>query len=479
MKKRIFCILTSIIMLWVSIPAFSQEYTDTYRDYFPFEDIEEGEWYTPAVEFCYVNTYMRGISNTKFDHSSQTTREQIIMILANISGEDISEYENTTFTDIQKGEWYSNAIAWAQENEYTNGIGNQKFGLGNNITREEAVTVFYNFIKRNTKELTESKELDSFTDADTVSDWALDAMKWAVGSAVIKGNDKNQINPLGLLTRAQAAQLIMNVELNCIYNYHEHEFETTSCTEPAKCISKENTEGECPLLIAPAKGHRTKTSSLCLEFTSCIDCGAELFSPMGHNFLPASCTEPMTCERCGTTEGEPLGHTAEKDMCLRCGKEYFSSSYDKLVYYLENKGAANDTEKYFYATVNYNNADHADQYIKYKNNAVYFENTYYFPSSNHKLFISLKLDNTSGNQSYTVDYIKNNSTVYSGSGIININTYTKSMPLTFTSYSGDQNSKAELEALASVSMTLNLDATAYLLEKEVGMKLSELGFSNF
>lgn len=478
MNKKIICLLVTAVMLISALPVAAGGEYSTYRDYFPFEDIVKDEWYTPAVEFCYVNGYMQGVSESEFNHSGIATREQMMMILANMTGEDISEYTESSFSDVEAGQWYTAAVAWAQERGYTNGIGNGKFGLGKTITREETVTVFYNYAVINTFGQAVAEDLSEFTDGDTVSDWANEAMRWACENDVIKGNN-NKIDPQGNLTRAQAAQLIYNIQLNCLHTYHEHDFADASCTEPSKCISKEGILDKCELLLAPAKGHRVDINKMCEEFTQCIECGEDVFTPMGHDYKAASCTDPMTCERCGKQKGEALGHTSEKDICLRCGKEFFANGYEKLTYFLKNKGMTNGSTKYFYAEVTYNKGGSADQYITYDGKDIYFENTFKFASSRDKLNVKLKLDVASDSLGYTFEYFKNGSAAYSGSGTIKASAYKKETKLVFDFYNGDSVQKEDLEALLSNSMVLNLDGASYLLEKEAGMKLLELGFTSF
>ena len=477
MKKRFLCLIISALMILCTIPVTATEEITTYSDYFPFEDVPKEEWYAPAVGFCYVNSYVNGVSDTRFSPSSTATREQMIMILANILAQDISEFNTTSFTDVEKGSWYFNAVAWAEESGYTQGIGNGLFGVGKNITREEAVVIFYKVVCRVNSEVQPGADISSFDDDENLSEWALEAMQWAVGAGVIQGNN-NLLNPKGILTRAEATQIIYKILLNCLYTYHQHEFSEATCTEPAKCISTENVTDGCDLKMAPAKGHRVEKSKVCEEFSYCLDCGELVFDPQGHNYVAATCTEAMTCSRCGKTEGKALGHTSQTELCLRCGKEFFANDMDKLCYYLNNRGIDNGSTKYFQADITYSNNSTSQQFVRLVENTVYFENIYSFARSSDTFKVKLTLngDNT---MSYTVEYFKNGSCAYSGSGTLNASTYTSGAKLTLSVYNGNSANKSDIESLLTNAMTLNLEGAALLLKSEAQMNLSDLGFANF
>ena len=103
-----------------------------------------------------------------------------------------------------------------------------------------------------------------------------------------------------------------------------HDFAEATCTEPKTCRRCGLTEGE-PL------GHDF-TEATCTEDAVCTRCGLRRPAP-GHDFTEATCTEPKTCRRCGLTEGEPLGHDAhptctESAVCTRCGTELPALGHD-------------------------------------------------------------------------------------------------------------------------------------------------------
>lgn len=481
MRKRITAFIMTLLMIFLSLPVSAAGDYNNYRDYFPFEDIPAESWYTPATEFCFVNGYMRGVGDNTFEPFTMTTREQIIMILANMSGEDITVYTECSFTDTVKGAWYYNAVAWAESKGYTNGIGGGLFGLGIKITREEAVTILDNYISSLGIEPKGDMSLDGFDDADCVSVWAIEAMDRAVGFGLIKGTDENKLEPKGLLTRSQAAQMIYNLTMNITHAYHEHEFTEPTCTEPARCICTDGIEGECELMLKPAKGHSFDTPENCESYVICNDCGELVYTPMGHDYRAATCTEPMICNKCGKSEGEALGHTVETGVCERCNAEFFADNYQKLVYYLKAKGEDKGSTKQLHVRVKYSNGDFAEQYAgyDYSNNKCYIRLLYRFAKKGDNIDIKWYFDSVSSEYIYTVDYLVDGTVMYSGSGSLNAEAFGKTTVLTLDSYEGDEVYRDALEKLCAPTIRLALDGANYLLTTKANLTIADLGFKLF
>lgn len=474
MKKRLLSLFVLITMLVYSLPLYaSAEYT-THKEYFPFNDIPGKSWYTSSVEFCYINGFMKGTGAACFDPQGITTREQMIMIMANMMGEDTSGYTECSFTDVAPDKWYSNAVAWAEQKGYANGVGNGRFGLGNRITREEAVTFFYNYLKDSVITVSEDV-LSAYEDAENVSDWAIESMKWAVSSAVVKGND-DKLDPKGHLTRAQAAQMIYNIVFNAMYTDHEHQFNEGSCTEPPVCIVR-----GCTLMLSPARGHSFDISENCESYVSCKECGVLVYTPLGHEYTAATCSSPMVCVKCNKTEGSALGHTVEEGFCGRCGEGIFADDYHKLTYCIKYKGDDKPNAKQLYTRVNYKNGDFADQFVgyDYSSGSCYFRFLYRFKQSGDLIEINMKFNGISDNYSYSIDYFKTDEKLCGGKGSIKASSFDENTKLAFESVSGDEYYVKSLKELCTPAMTLMLDAADHILSRDCCMSVIDIGFINF
>jgi hypothetical protein len=121
----------------------------------------------------------------------------------------------TPFTDVGSGQWYTDAIAWASSNDLITGIGNNKFAPNDPITREQFATLMYRYTQwSDTEDGTPraasptDANLSAYTDAETVSDWAREAMAWAVSTGLITGRTETTLAPEIPATRAEAATLL-------------------------------------------------------------------------------------------------------------------------------------------------------------------------------------------------------------------------------------------------------------------------------
>ncbi|MDR0818376.1 MAG: S-layer homology domain-containing protein, partial [Oscillospiraceae bacterium] len=109
---------------------------------------------------------------------------------------------------VESGEWYSNAVIWAKSNGVVEGIGGGLFGTNDNITREQLVTILYRYSQTKNISVSKTTDLTAYTDADNVSEYASDAMKWAVANGIIEGVTLTTISPRGAATRAQVATIL-------------------------------------------------------------------------------------------------------------------------------------------------------------------------------------------------------------------------------------------------------------------------------
>lgn len=179
----------------------------------PFTDVKEKDWFYSAVEYVAKRSYMNGMSLTAFSPNGALTREQFVMILANMAGVDTDMYKNeqSAFSDVESGKWYTGAIIWATEKGYVNGIGGGRFGTGMSIDRASLVKLLY-FYAADTGLDTKGKgDLTPFADYSKVEDWMTEGMQWAVYNGIIGGmmiNGEMCLEPKGTATRAQAAKIL-------------------------------------------------------------------------------------------------------------------------------------------------------------------------------------------------------------------------------------------------------------------------------
>ena len=173
----------------------------------PFTDISEKDWFYGDVMFVYENGLMLGTSKTLFSPHGTAMRGMMATILWRMEGSPVPKGKNS-FTDVEAGKWYADAITWTTENGIFAGYGKDKFCPDDPITREQLAAIFYRYADYKGYDLTVKGDLDKFKDADKITDYAKTAMQWAVGSGLVKGKSGNLLDPQGTATRAEIAAML-------------------------------------------------------------------------------------------------------------------------------------------------------------------------------------------------------------------------------------------------------------------------------
>lgn len=173
-----------------------------------FSDVKENTWFYAPVKYVYENGYMVGTSKSEFGPLTTLSRSQFVTILYRLAG---CPYTKTTksFPDVKKNTWYTDAVLWGAEKDIVAGYPNGKFGTEDPLSREQMVALMYRYAKYMGVDVSEQGSLDKFTDKSEVSTYALEAVKWAVGTGLISGkNDGTKLAPQDSMTRAECATVI-------------------------------------------------------------------------------------------------------------------------------------------------------------------------------------------------------------------------------------------------------------------------------
>ena len=173
----------------------------------PFTDVSENDWFYDDVMFVLANDLMVGTSDNTFDPYGTTTRAMVATTIWRMEGKPEPEGDNP-FTDVKNGEWYTDAIVWANENGIAVGYGNNLFGTNDPVTREQLAAFFYRYAEYKGYDTEITGSLDRFADKDDISEWAQEAMAWAVGYGIFEGRDNGMLDPQGNATRAEFAAML-------------------------------------------------------------------------------------------------------------------------------------------------------------------------------------------------------------------------------------------------------------------------------
>ena len=173
----------------------------------PFTDVRESDWFYDAVVYAYENALMDGMGEGTFAPNATTTRAMVVTILYRLEGEPAVSGD-LPFTDVEASTWYTDAILWAVQNGIVNGMNDTQFAPGNDLTREQLVTILYRYAQDKGYDVSASADLSGYPDAGQVQTYAQPAMAWAVAEGIVEGMDGN-LAPAGNASRAQIATILM------------------------------------------------------------------------------------------------------------------------------------------------------------------------------------------------------------------------------------------------------------------------------
>lgn len=179
--------------------------TAQYRFVLSFADVSETDWFCEDVRWAVENGIFQGVGNGLFAPEQALTRGQLVTVLYRMAGSPEPKAE-ANFRDVAADSYYAKAVAWANENGIVLGMGDGTFDPDSAVTREQMVTIFFRYAKFCGVK-TEAGTLNAFRDAASVSDYAREAMGWAVKAGLVKG-DGQDLMPKATASRAQAAAIL-------------------------------------------------------------------------------------------------------------------------------------------------------------------------------------------------------------------------------------------------------------------------------
>ncbi len=213
--KRIISLIIALVML-LSTLSTAISANDTGTD-LPFEDVAQDAWYVEGIKYCFDRGIIKGMMPNRFLPFDYLTRAQFVQMLAALDGADLTEYADAEsgFDDVSAKFWYNAAVCWAKEKGYVAGVSETQFSPNALITREQLARLLYVYGKSFEEigfDMSASDDLSAFEDAESVSEWALDGVKWCVAAGIISGMTETTIAPRETATRAQACRMIMSFD---------------------------------------------------------------------------------------------------------------------------------------------------------------------------------------------------------------------------------------------------------------------------
>lgn len=173
---------------------------------FPFADVAKGSWYYEGVRYAYENGLMSGTGEGTFSPDLPTSRGMLVTILYRMAGSPAAG--SASFTDVAKGQWYADGVAWASANGVVSGYPDGSFRPNDTITREQMAAILYQYARIQGKLDDSRADLSIFSDLDSLSAYAKEPMSWAVAQGLFSGVSADTLAPGGSTTRAQAAVIL-------------------------------------------------------------------------------------------------------------------------------------------------------------------------------------------------------------------------------------------------------------------------------
>lgn len=178
----------------------------------PFRDVGTSDWFYETVRFVHQNGLMAGVGHTSFAPNAPVTRGMFAVLLHRLEGSP-QALKASSFPDVPKTLYYANAISWAHENRILLGYENGKFEPDSPITREQAAAILFRYAEYKNYDTKKTASLSAFSDAASISPYALEAMQWAKAAGLIGGRTETLLAPAQTASRAEAAALMMRFTL--------------------------------------------------------------------------------------------------------------------------------------------------------------------------------------------------------------------------------------------------------------------------
>ena len=177
-----------------------------------FSDMSNVEWAKEAVTYLAQRGVVTGKNKENFCPDDYVLREEFVALLSRAYNIELVGTKKLPFDDVEQNQWYYPYVAASFEKGIINGYGDNSFGIGDNITRQDIAVILYNFGKMQGIDFGELTNNDLFLDED-ISEYAKQAVYLLKNANIVKGVDGMYFNPLGNATRAEAAVMIYRLLL--------------------------------------------------------------------------------------------------------------------------------------------------------------------------------------------------------------------------------------------------------------------------
>ena len=201
---RVFSLLLAAVML-LSAQALAADKAQA------FTDVSKQDYFYDAVNWAVGKEITSGVSRDAFTPERNCTRADFVTFLWRAAGKPVVNFP-MNFSDVKEDAYYAEAVRWAASLGIVAGLSKNDFGAANAVTREQAVTMLWRFAKQQGFDTTQGgMAIREYEDYDSLSEYAREAMAWAVNTEILKGAN-NRLLPDTSCTRAQLVTLLYRLE---------------------------------------------------------------------------------------------------------------------------------------------------------------------------------------------------------------------------------------------------------------------------
>lgn len=179
----------------------------------PFYDVSITDWYYDPVSYVYENELFSGMDERHFGPGEAMNRAMLMTVLYRMAGSPSGELEaaDVSFDDVPASAWYSPYVKWGAARGITAGTSPATFSPEQQVTRQQVVVLLYSFASNYLgKTLDNRADLSGYQDLAQASDWARDALSWAVAEGIVSSSsaDALTLSPQKNANRAEVATML-------------------------------------------------------------------------------------------------------------------------------------------------------------------------------------------------------------------------------------------------------------------------------
>ena len=178
-----------------------------------FADLDRKAWYHDGVHWALAGEVMNGTANGVFAPDASVTRAMLVTMLWRMEGSPAAS-GGMTFTDVEADRWYTEAVRWAAAEELVKGYNAQIFGPGDSLSREQLAVILWRYAQYRGADVRSgvADRLGQYLDTEKIAPWALEAMRWAVHTGLLRGVGDGILSPKTGASRAQTATVLLRLD---------------------------------------------------------------------------------------------------------------------------------------------------------------------------------------------------------------------------------------------------------------------------